>query len=344
MSSGTIDYHGALEPLKEACRLATADILLIDDLLQIPRPARLSPDATVYVLLRKIAVAWRHLQLVFRVLRLKKDQHMLIREFSNAPLALIFPLIHPWRARLFFIVNHNLQWTVTRTAEKAAFRLLGRMGCRFVFFEQIPEEALRGLGMELKRCFSLPHPVPGAGRSRARSGGIKKIGVIGQFRAEKGMNELLRQLEPLSSEYDITVGVPNVEEFKKKAKSGGDTWFEIKDTSRSDAYWNVLSECDAVVLNHPAAGYQFRASGLIADAAASRVPAVVRSLPVLESQISRPVRIGESFTDLNGLEDVLKKMNQNLCNGAYRFDEYIQARSAATLAEMLSAIVWRQDG
>ena len=336
MSSGAIDYHGALEPLREACRISTADILWVEDLL------RASPACGT--LLRKCVVAIRHLYFIPRVWRLKKNQHALIREFSNVPLALIFLLILPWRKKLFFLVNHNLQWAAARLAEKTAFCLLGRMGCRFVFFEQIPEETLRRLGINLKRCFSIPHPVPATGRFRTRPGGIKKIGVIGQFRAEKGIDGLLQHLEALSLDYDITVGVPNVEEFKKYSKFAAGTWFEMKDTSRSDAYRDTLFECDVIVLNHPASSYQFRASGLIADAVAARVPVVIRSLPVLEAQISRPVRIGESFDDLCGLEESLKKTDEKLRNGAYRFDEYIQARSIAELAEALNAIVGSQNG
>jgi hypothetical protein len=254
VSSGTIDYHGALAPLREACRISTADILWVEDLLRAP--------PSCGTLLRKCAVAIRHLYFVPSVWRLKKDQHMLIREFSNIPLALIFLLILPWREKLFFLVNHNLQWTVACPAEMMAFRLLGRMGCRFVFFEQIPEEPLRRLGINLKKCFSIPHPVPETGRFRARSGGIKKVGVIGQFRAEKGIDDLLQHLEALSPDYDITVGLPNGAEFKKHSKFAAGTWFELKDTSRPDAYRNTLSECDVIVLNHPASSYQFRASGL----------------------------------------------------------------------------------
>lgn len=336
MRPGTIDYHGALEPLREACRSSTVGILWVENLLRAP--------PSCGALLRKCAVAVRHLYFVPRVWRLKKGQHMLIREFSNIPLALIFLLIFPWRKKLFFLVNHNLQWTVACPAEKTAFRLLGRMGCRFVFFEQIPEEPLRRLGINLKKCFSIPHPVPEAGRFRTRFGGIKKIGVIGQFRAEKGIDDLLQYLEALSPDYDVTVGVPNGAEFRKHSKFADGTWFELKDTSRPDAYRNTLSECDVIVLNHPASSYQFRASGLIADAVAARVPVVIRSLPVLESQISRPVRVGESFDDLRGLEESLKKTDEKLRNGVYRFDEYIPARSAAALAEALNAIVGRRNG
>jgi hypothetical protein len=334
--SGTIDYHGALAPLREACRISTADILWVEDLLRAP--------PSCGTLLRKCAVAIRHLYFVPRVWRLKKGQHMLIREFSNVPLALVFLLILPWRKNLFFLVNHNLQWTLACLAEKTAFRLLGRMGCQFVFFEQIPEEPLHRLGINLKKCFSIPHPVPETGRLRVRPGGIKKIGVIGQFRAEKGIDDLLQHLEALSLDYDITVGIPNGAEFKKHSKFAGETWFELKDTSCPDAYRNTLSECDVIVLNHPASGYQFRASGLIADAVATRVPVVIRSLPVLEVQISRPVRIGESFDDLCGLGSSLKRTDEKLRSGAYRFDEYIQARSAAALAGALNTIVGRRDG
>lgn len=344
MSSNAIDYHGVLAPLAEACRLAQADILLIADLLRAPQIEGRPPGGFLNVLLRKTAVAIRHVRFISRVWRLGKDRHMLVREFSNVPLALIFPFIWIARGRLLFVVNHNLQWACRRFTEKAAFMALGRMGCRFVFFELIPEEALRGLGIDSKGCCALPVPVPEHGRFRTRSGGIKTVGVIGQFRAEKGIDELLEHLKALSTDYTIVVGVPNVEEFKTHSRFAGDTWFGLKHTGGSDAYRDVLPECDVIVLNHPASGYQYRASGGIADAAAVHVPVVVRRLPVLEAQISQPVRIGESFNDLDRLADVLKTADGNLRSGAYRFEEYAAARSARALAKILDMYIRNSHG
>lgn len=344
MSSNTINYHGALKPLAEACRIAQVDILLIEDLLQAPQVKGLPANALLNVLLRKAAVAGNHLLFVFRVLRLKKDQHLLIQEFSNIPLALIFPFISFWRGKLFFVVNHNLQWAGCRFTEKVAFRLLGWMGGRFIFFEQIPESALRELGVNLKTCFSLPHPVPNSGQIRTRSGGIKRIGVIGQFRAEKGIDGLLQHLESLLPIYDVVVGVPNILEFKKHSKFGSANWFELHDTGRLDVYQKVLSGCDVMVLNYPDSGYEFRASGLIADAAAAHVPVVVRKLPVLESQISNPVCIGESFDELGDLKDALGRAGEKLSCGAYPFDEYIQSRSAGALAKFLNGVIGSPNG
>jgi len=344
LNPNTIDYHGALKPLAEACRLAQSDILLVEGLLRTPQIKGLSAGSCLNILLRKAAVAVNHVRFIFRVLRLKKNQHMLVQEFSNIPLVLIFPFIRFRRGKLFFVVNHNLQWAGHRTAEKAAFRLLGRTGCRFVFFEQIPEAALRELGVNCKACFSLPHPVPDSGQIRTRSGGIKRIGVIGQFRAEKGIDGLLQCLESLVPGYDVVVGVPNVSEFKKHSKFGSAGWFELHDTGCPDIYQKVLCGCDVMILNYPDAGYAFRASGLIADAAAAHVPAVVRKLPVLESQISNPVRIGESFDELDGLKDALGRADEKLSRGAYPFDEYIRSRSAGASAGSLNAMVRSLNG
>lgn len=336
MRKPAVDFHGALSPLQEACR--AAGILYTDDLMQASR----SSGGLLSVLLRKADVAYRHARFALRVLRPGKDRSMLIREFSTVPLAVIFPLLRPSRNRLFFVVNHNLQWALQRPLERAAFRLLGRLGCRFVFFEIMPGEGLRRIGVKAENSLVIPHPVAEGSCLRTRPGGIVTVGVIGEYRREKGMDDLLGTLVLLP--WRILLGVPNGEEFRKHSPFGRHPRLEIIDTAQQDAYRRAIAGCDVMILNHPASGYQFRASGLVADAAAAHVPAVVRRLPVLDAQISRPVRIGESFDGPEGLAVALKKTDENLCAGQYDFHAYCAARSAQALAGLLEEFSRRTDG
>ncbi|MCF7818252.1 MAG: hypothetical protein K9M54_10255 [Kiritimatiellales bacterium] len=330
MKHGGIDYHGALAPLKEACSLAHADILYVADLMRVGT----TKDSVV----RKSGIALRHLQFVLTVFSNRRRQGILVRDFSNIPLAFVFPFIRWMRSRMFFVVNHNLQWTIGNRAERAAFRCLGRWGCRFVFLEQVPVGLLEKYEINPTRSLALPHPVPESGFKRDRGGGVKTVGVIGQFRMEKGMDELLGALAPLAAHYRIVLAFPNLETFFAQSRLASAEWFELVDTSNHKNYIKAIAECDVVVLNHPSEGYEYRASGLIADAAAAHVPVVVRNLPVLNHQILQPVCIGECFDDPADIHNCIKRVSVKLAAGGYDFSTYGKERSAQGLADQLDRI------
>lgn len=330
MKPDTFNFHGALAPLEEACSLAKDDVQYVSDLMKV--------DASAIGWVRKATIAKGHLRLLGIVRKLSSEKYILIREFSNVPLLGLFPLIRGKRDRLFFLVNHNFQWTIGSRLERIAFRGLGRLGCRFVFFEQVPEPLLEKYRISPDSCFAWPHPVPKTVVKRTRTGALKVVGVIGQFRPEKGIDELLEQLEPLAKTYRIVLALPNLDDFVAKSRFASADWIEQVDTRSANDYLTAIAQCDVVVLNHPTAGYEYRASGLIADAAAAQVPVVVRNLPVLRHQIQQPVSIGECFDTLSDLPDCFQRVSNQLENGSYDFATYNKARSAKELAQKLNQL------
>lgn len=330
MKKTSINYHGALAPLGEACEIARAEILYVQDLLQAA--------ATKESLARKVGIGWRHLRFVATVFRNRRRQLIVVRDFSNVPLVVVFPLIRWIADRMLFVVNHNLQWTIESRVERAAFRRLGRMGCRFAFFEQVPIELLKTYSIDPDRSVAIPHPVPQTVFKRDRSGGVKTVGIIGQYRPEKGMDELLEQLAPLAGQYRIRLALPNLDDFRRESAYASADWIEMVDTSTSDQYLQAITDCDVVVLNHPPAGYEYRASGLIADAAAAHVPVVVRNLPVLRSQTTTPTRIGECFDALADIPVCIDRVTTQLESGKYDFATYNNTRTAQHLADQLDEL------
>lgn len=325
-----ISYHGALAPLVEACRVAEGDILYVSDLLE--------QGSGQGSLARKLGIALRHLRFVGTVFRNRRRKCILIRDFSNIPLACVFPVIFWMRRKMLFVVNHNLQWTIGSHFERAAFCWLGRMGCRFAFFEQVPVDLLKEYGLDSTHSDALPHPVPATVFTRDRDGGVKTVGIIGQFRPEKGIDELLEQLVPLAEKYRIVLALPNPEAFQNFSAFSNADWFELVDTSSSGQYLQSIAECDAILLNHPASGYEYRASGLIADAAAACVPVVVRNLPVLRHQALLPDCVGECFDELSGIPECIERVSGRLADGEYGFASYARSRSAQQLARELDEI------
>lgn len=330
MKRGSIDYHGALAPLEEACDLAEADVLCVSNLMRT--------GTTKDSLARKIGIALRHLQFIWTVFTNRRRKLIVVRDFSNIPLACVFPVIHWMAGRMLFVVNHNLQWTINSRTERAAFLRLGRMGCRFAFFEQVPVDLLKEYGIDPRHSVALPHPVPEGMPLRDRAAGVKTVGIIGQFRAEKGMDELLSQLAPLAGKYRIKLALPNLDCFQSLSIHSGSDWFEQVDTSSFERYLKAIAECDVIMLNHPSSGYEYRASGLIADAAAAQVPVVVRNLPLLCHQVLQPECVGECFEKLSKIPACIERLSAKLANGEYDFASYARSRTAQGLARKLDDI------
>jgi glycosyltransferase involved in cell wall biosynthesis len=323
-------YHGCLAPLEDACQNADGDMLCISDLMSVKHGS--------HPLLRKLSIAFRHIILVFRLTRNRRRSGVLVRDFSNIPLDAVFPLIKWMKLKMFFLVNHNLQWTLGNDRERIAFCRLGHRGCRFLFLEHVPTQLLSDYGIDISSCRSLPMPISISTLRRDRRGGVKTVGVIGQYRPEKGIDALLEQLEPLAKVYRIMLALPNIGTFINQSRYGSDEWFTLVDSSSSEDYMRIISECDVVTMNHPVEGYEYRASGLIADAAAADVPVVVRNLSMLKHQISEPVCIGECFNKLLELPSCIERVSKKLSKGEYDFTTYRNGRSVEVLAQRLTEI------
>ncbi|MBN2703680.1 MAG: hypothetical protein JXR23_05655 [Pontiellaceae bacterium] len=320
-----ITYHGALAPINEACEIG--GYLCVSHLMANPR------NRTGF--LRQLSVAWRHLSLVFLPVRHGGKKLILVRDFSNIPLAVVFPLIRWGRRELIFLINHNLQWALDSQSERKALHRLQKMGARFAFLEQVPRNVLQEVGLNDRSCYALSHPVPENSIIRRRMGGVHTVGIVGQYRPEKGTDKLLEALKPLADQYRLVLAIPNSEEFKSRSRFGQADWFERIDTSDINDYRLRLADCDVVVLNYPSDHYSCRASGLIADAAAAHVPVLVRNLPILKHQVEYPVRIGETFDQLDELFSCIKRVSMRLDQGEYDFESYKAGRSVSALLEQI---------
>ena len=324
---GSFLYHGALAPLDDACREAGDGYACISHLMANPKDRS--------GLARKLTVAWRHLGLVFILPRYRGKQCILVRDFSTIPLAIVFPLIRWKRHDMLFLVNHNLQWALLEKRELSALRRLSRWECRLVFLEEVPFEALSHAGIAVTDCHALLHPVPSSHVVRTRSGGVEVVGLVGQYRPEKGLDEMLRILEPLAGKYRVVLALPNPDVFRSHSSFASDDWFRLVDTTRHEDYQKAIAQCDVIVLNHPSEHYSCRASGLVADAAAAHVPVVVRNLPMLRHQIEVPVSIGECFDDIAQVPECIERISARLSSEAYDFKAYREGRDVPALAQQL---------
>lgn len=337
-----IGYHSSLDALCAAAALTHGGL----QCLCVPLAA---PGEAAWDQLRGPAkrahqrFVWRqHTDLVARVSALPPDVPILVREFSTLPLAMLSRRFRPFRDRLLFLVNHNLQWAVRSAPERLAFRALNRAGFHFVFFETLDLEPLRRWGFRSGSHAAIPLPVetpPPVPRPRAD--GPWRIGLAGQYRLEKGMEPALRSLlESSGGRIRPRLGIPNPDEFFRVSPlADRRAGFDWEDTSDPARFRRFLSDCDAILLNYDPAAYAYRPSGLMADAAACGTPVVLPDLPVQRVQVSAPVPVGEVRRDGESWPEAVIRVAAAGRAGSYDFAAYARARSREALAGSLDRIV-----
>ncbi len=336
-----IDYHGALEELGVACNMAQTDICFIRNPLVGISFRSLSREALLGRILWKTGVFLRHLVLLWRIWLRARYRVILLREFSSWPLLIVIPLLLPLRRKLVFTVNHNLQWAMRSKVERFAFRMIERLGFRFLFFELQDQSASQRLGMRPDFHWRIPHPVAERKHSANRCR-VFTVGMVGHYRPEKGIDDALSMLLEKQVPYRVLVGVPNMEEFMKLSRFGKKLHgFELRDTSDLMDYYAALAECDVVLLSYTSDGYRFRASGLVADAAACGAAVLVPNFPTIRHQAEFPVPIGRCYGTMAEVPSLLNDMSSRIDVYKNAIMEYVAHRSGAALSETLEGLVVR---
>lgn len=312
------NYHPGRWP-QEACRLAQSGWVCV------PNP--LIGWGSEGDLRWKAGVLLRHFALVYRCWRVALRRYVLVREFSTIPLLMVFPLLWPVRRKLLFFIHHNLQWAAQSRIEKFGLNLLHRSGARFAMYEVCPD----GLA-----DLTVPHPVPRR-VSGEKSPDRPVIGVAGYYRPEKGMDGLLRLLTQQFPDCDILAGVPNPAALQIPS-------VKVINTAAEEDYRAMLARCDVVVQNSARDSYFYRASGPLADAAASGTAVVVPDFPLLRHQVMEPVQIGETFRTPDELTPAVRRAVERMRRGGYDFESYCAARTPQAVADRLDEFSRRQNG
>jgi len=334
-----VDFHGALNIFDEACLRADHSIKLIVNPLG-GQFIFFKRSSLLNKILRKIGIFFRHLKLVLNLyLEAQRNDILIIREFSTIPLLFFIPLLFPLMSRLRFIVNHNLQWALRNKIEQWAFSCLCKLGVGFIFFEINIIDHLTQFQSQKTRHWVLPHPVGPLKTRMVKVPSEYVIGVIGQYRSEKGMDEIISVLLDLkkntTKKIQLIMGFSNVDDFFATSIHSG-KGLKILDTRKDEDYYNAICSCDILLLNYQKDAYMYRASGLIADAASCQTAIIIPdSLPVLYKQLTTPCSIGEIFPNVNDLKNTIFQAMNKVKGKKYNFVGYYNGRNSQALAKKL---------
>ncbi len=322
------EFHKAMRPVNEACLLAKNGwVCLTNPLVGWGEEGMIR---------WKLGILLRHIALVFRCFGTARSSHILVREFSTAPLLFVFPILWPLRKKLVFMLHQNIQWAAQRKSEHLALLALSKLGARWALLETQNVQGLEKFNIPSESNLVLPHPVSKSPSGESGSG-APVIGVAGYYRPEKGMDALVRQLQKDLPTFKILLGVPNPE-------AAAHLDVEMVSTASEEDYFKMIERCDVLVQNGAEESYFCRASGPVADAAACGTAVVAPDFPLIHHQLTSPVSVGEVFQTLEGLQDAVRKAVETVRAGQYDFEVYCEARSVKVLAEQLDRFSWEKNG
>lgn len=333
------DPHQALQALIEAAALTRAKVAV----LPVPMHWRDRPwlPRRVELLAKALHFLGPHCRMTGQVWRARDHDLIVVREFLTTLLIVVWPLLWPLRRRVYFLINHNLQEAHQRGLERAVLRVLHRTGCRFGCFETTAGFAEIGIVPKGERFLVLPHPLAGtvAARPGAQPADEPVVGVIGEVRAEKGSEALLETLLQLREQgrlaARLVLGCPQAEVRAMWRKRG----FEVIDTSDRAAYLAALDLCDVVILNYQRERYQYRPSGVAADALARGAAVVCPDFPLMRRQLSAPAEVGAVFRSQDELAAATLRALVLRPTLAQALAAHRQARDPAALARLLDRFV-----
>jgi hypothetical protein len=333
------DPHQALQPLLEAAARTRAKVAVLRVPMHWHGPPWLS--GRLEVVLKAALFLGPHFGLVGRLWRRRDHDLIVVREFLTALLIVVWPLIWPLRARVHFLINHNLQEAHRRGLERRVLRLLHRTGCRFACFETTAGFAELGIVPTAARFLVIPHPLPGAVVIRpAPAADLPAVvGVIGAVRAEKGSQAMLETLLRLQAEgrlpARLLLGCPEAEVLAQWRERG----FETIDTARREDYLAALDRSDLVILNYQRERYEYRPSGVAADALARGAVVVCPDFPLMRQQLTTPAAVGAGFTTPDDLASAIAAALALRPTLPAALTAHQRARDAAALARLLDDFV-----
>lgn len=332
-------YHGALDGLDEAARLTRRSFRCLSVPLAAPGEATWDRLRGVDRLQHQAFVFRQHLTLSRRVRELPESAPILIREFSTLPLAVLAGRFRPRHRPCFAMVHHNLQWALRSPLQRLGLRALDQAGFRFVFFETKPDAINHQLGLRMDRHVTLPHPaLPPQANPPKPAPEPPHIGLAGQYRREKGMDDaLLKLLDVGPLPFRIRVGIPNPDEFRASRAFVRRAEFDLVDTREDAVFRSFLADCDALLLSYEPSAYEYRPSGLIADAVAAGTPVVAPDFPLQRAQVLEPVPIGEIRAAGEPMLSAITRALDGARSGIYDFKAYAAARAPERLADIMDS-------
>jgi glycosyltransferase involved in cell wall biosynthesis len=132
--------------------------------------------------------------------------------------------------------------------------------------------------------------------------------VLTSFRREQRAEELIANLKQVvaacSEDWQLVVA----SHFHKPLHSIAGHGTELWPLTNDEDYWSALVGFDVAVFYYDRGAYEYRTSGIVADAIACGVPVICPNFPVLVRQVNWPAPLGLVYETLSELPVLLAQI------------------------------------
>lgn len=284
------------------------------------------------VIKRPVTQLVDHLAVVIQTLcAIARGRFVIVREYSNMPMACVALLLWPWRRRILLNVNDNFAPHAGRVSRMAC-QFLRRLGFTFMLLDgaRVREEIMRRIGPMSLVTPNFSVPDRRAAKAARAAGSAFRVGFVGYFRRDKGgmtsLTDALRELQRLNG-VEVALGYWNraqAESLPPDVRAG----LILCETLSYPRYLEFLDSCDVVVLLATPA-YVLRHSGVLVDCVSRGTPVLCRDYPLLAFQALHPVPVGAVYRTLDELPARVVQVRARHAELLENFNAYFRERAAA---------------
>jgi glycosyltransferase involved in cell wall biosynthesis len=279
-----------------------------------------------------------HLKLAFSILFHPKADVFLI--FTNNPLYSlpIYVALFLRHRPAFFLVHGSQQLAHRSLFHRIAHGICAicvRYGELYPVHLELGDAVLpasRRFPETKTLCIPHPHPFAENAPAERKHTGRFKVGVVGMLRREKPIHQLVKILIEAQEKMDfqVVLGTP----FWQKEAWVDDLPVELVDTTTIEQYFECLSDLDVLVVDFARSEYYFRPSGVVVDAAMCGCFVLCPNYPVFQHEVTVPVTIGQTFSDLQEIPGLLQELIGTLRQRQVDFAAWRQHREMAKIAPL----------
>jgi glycosyltransferase involved in cell wall biosynthesis len=280
---------------------------------------------------RFLVSLWDVFYIPFAAYKLLKNDFIFLREFVSPLFCISALILFPIRKKMLLNVNHNFQRFEHRIIHRLSIKFIDFLGYSFFIFEYDHTP------FNLKNnVISIPFQLQDIKLPKADKA-QPTIGIVGAFRKEKNMEEILASLLKLNTQKNIFEVLFACDD-QKVLDAYKNCNVTLINTNSFENYNAAINSVDILVFNYSEFDYKIRHSGVITDSICRGKIVVAPDFPIFQNQLSTPERVGFNFKNFDSLE---KSLNDAIdlyysANLQDRYNKYFEYRNLLAVSSKLN--------